>query len=575
MNATAESATTNEYPWLRKYPEAVKWDTKFTPKPLWSILDDAVASFPNSLFIDFLGKRSSYADIGALVDRAARGFQDIGVGKGVKVGLFLPNCPQYVISYFAILKAGGTVVNYSPLYSEPELEHQIEDSHTDMMVTLNLTALYPKMEHLLPRTRLKKLIVGTMPEVLPFPKSFLFPLAKGKEIAKVPDDDRHVWFKDLIDNDGDYAPATVDPAEDIAVLQYTGGTTGVSKGAMLTHANLAANAEQARLMFSTCDEGKETFMGVLPFFHVFAMTSVMNMAIKMGAGIIMHPRFELGAVMKDITKKKPTVMAGVPTMFLAMANHPKIREFDLGSLKGCISGGAPLPLEIKQQFENQSGCVVVEGYGLTESSPVVSCNPMEGENKPGSIGLPAPDTKIVIVDREDPHKILPLGEDGEICVIGPQVMKGYWNRPEATADAIVDGRLRTGDVGHMDEDGYTFIIDRMKDLILAGGYNVYPRVVEEAIYQHPAVEEVTVIGVPDEYRGEAPKAFVKLRPNEDVTEQGLIEFLRDKLGKHELPKAIEFRPELPKTMIGKLSKKELVAEEKARYEASKAGKAAE
>jgi long-chain acyl-CoA synthetase len=258
-----------------------------------------------------------------------------------------------------------------------------------------------------------------------------------------------------------------------------------------------------------------------------------------------------------------------------MANHPKIREFDLSSLKGCISGGAPLPLEVKQQFENQSGCVVVEGYGLTESSPVVTCNPMEGENKPGSIGLPAPDTKIVIVDREDPHKILPLGEDGEICVIGPQVMKGYWNRPEATADAIVDGRLRTGDVGHMDEDGYTFIIDRMKDLILAGGYNVYPRVVEEAIYQHPAVEEVTVIGVPDKYRGEAPKAFVKLRPNEDVTEQGLIEFLRDKLGKHELPRAIEFRPELPKTMIGKLSKKELVAEEKARYEAGKAGKAAE
>jgi long-chain acyl-CoA synthetase len=575
MNATADAATTNEYPWLKKYPEAVKWDTKFEPKPLWRILDDAVATYPNSLFIDFLGKRTTYAEVGAMVDRAAKGFQDIGVGKGVKVGLFLPNCPQYVIAYFGILKAGGTVVNYSPLYSEPELEHQIEDSHTDMMVTLNLKALYPKMEHLLPHTRLKKLIVGTMPEVLPFPKSFLFPLAKGKEIAKVADDDQHVWFKDLLDNDGDYAPATVDPLEDVAVLQYTGGTTGVSKGAMLTHANLAANAEQARLMFSVCDEGAETFMGVLPFFHVFAMTSVMNMAIKMGAGIVMHPRFELGPVMRDITKKKPTVLAGVPTMFLAMANHPKIKEFDLSSLKGCISGGAPLPLEVKQQFENQSGCTVVEGYGLTESSPVVTCNPMEGENKPGSIGLPAPDTKIVIVDREDPHKVLTLGEDGEICVIGPQVMKGYWNRPEATAETIVDGRLRTGDVGHMDEDGYTFIIDRMKDLILAGGYNVYPRVVEEAIYQHPAVEEVTVIGVPDKYRGEAPKAFVKLRPNEDVTEQGLIEFLRDKLGKHELPRAIEFRPELPKTMIGKLSKKELVAEEKARYEAGKAGKAAE
>jgi long-chain acyl-CoA synthetase len=575
MTATADAATTDAHPWLKKYPADVKWDTRFEPKPLWRILDDAVATYPDTMFVDFLGKTFSYAEIGAMVSRAAKGFNAIGVGKGVKVGLFLPNCPQFVIAYYGVLKAGGTVVNYSPLYSEPELEHQIEDSHTDVMVTLNLNALYPKMERLLPRTRLKKLIIGTMPEVLPFLKSLLFPLAKRKDVARVPDDERHIWFKDLLDNDGAYTPVAVDPLEDIAVLQYTGGTTGVSKGAMLTHANLAANAEQSRLMFSTCDEGKETFLGVLPLFHVFAMTSVMNMAIKMGAGIIMHPRFELGAVMKDITKKKPTVMQGVPTMFLAMANHPKIQDYDLSSLKGCISGGAPLPVEVKQKFETLSGCTVVEGYGLTESSPVVSCNPMEGENKPGSIGLPAPATEIVVVDREDPHKVLPLGEDGEICVIGPQVMKGYWNRPEATADTIVDGRLRTGDVGYMDRDGYTFIIDRMKDLILAGGFNVYPRTVEEAIYQHPAVEEVTVIGVPDAYRGEAPKAFVKLRPNEDLTEQGLIEFLRDRLGKHELPRQVEFRAELPKTMIGKLSKKELVAEETAKHAARHEGKGAE
>ncbi len=575
MTATAQAATTTDFPWLKKYPAAVKWDTKFEPKPLWRILDDAVSAFPEIMLVDFLGKTYTYAEIGELVNKAAKGFQSIGVGKGVKVGLFLPNCPQFLISYFGILKAGGTVVNYSPLYSESELEHQIEDSHTDIMVTLNLKALYPKMGHLLPRTRLKKLVIGTMQEVLPFPKSLLFPLFKGKDIAKVPDNDEHVAFADLLKQGSDYAPAEIDPSEDIAVLQYTGGTTGVSKGAMLTHANLSANAEQARMMFSNCEEGKETFMGVLPFFHVFAMTAVMNMAIKMGAGIIMHPRFELEPVMKDITKKKPTVMAGVPTMFLAMANSPKIQEFDLSSLKGCISGGAPLPMEVKQKFETVSGCTVVEGYGLTETSPVATCNPMEGENKAGSIGLPAPDTHIVIVDREDPHKILPLGEDGEICITGPQVMTGYWNRPEATADTIVDGRLRTGDVGHMDEDGYTFIIDRMKDLILAGGFNVYPRVVEEAIYEHPAVEEVTVIGVPDEYRGEAPKAFVKLRANEDVTEQGLIDFLREKLGKHELPREIEFRPELPKTMIGKLSKKELVAEEKAKYAAAKGSKAAD
>jgi len=569
--ATAAGTKRAEMPWLSMYPKGVDWDAQITDGPLWDNLDSAIVRYPNQNLIDFLDRKYTFAQIGELVNKAAKGFQDLGVGKGIKVGLFLPNCPQFVICYYGVLKAGGTVVNYSPLYSEPELEHQIEDSHTDIMVTLNVEALYPKMRNLLPKTRLKKLVVGTIAEVLPFPKSLLYPLVKRKEISKIPSNDQHVWFKNLTANSGDYAPVEVDPQEDVAVLQYTGGTTGVSKGAMLTHANLLANVQQAYLWNTDLDEGNERMMAVLPFFHVFAMTSVMNLSIRAGAEMIVHPRFELEDVMRDIDKKKPTGFQGVPTMYNAMSNHPKIAEFDLSSIKACISGGAPLPVEVKAQFEGLAGCTVMEGYGLTESSPSATCNPLEGLNKAGSIGLPLPGTEIIIVDREDPHKILGIGEDGEICIRGPQVMKGYWNRPEATADTIVEDRLRTGDVGYMDEDGYTFIIDRMKDLILAGGFNVYPRVVEEACYEHPSVEEVTVIGVPDDYRGESPKAFIKLKEGtQPLDEAGLLEFLKERLGKHEIPREIEFRAELPKTLIGKLSKKELVEEERAKYEAKKA-----
>jgi len=323
------------------------------------------------------------------------------------------------------------------------------------------------------------------------------------------------------------------------------------------------------MWFTNCEEGRERMLGVLPFFHVFAMTSVMNFSIRIGAEIVMMPRFELEGALELIDKRKPTLMPGVPTMYTAMMNHPDIGKYDLSSIKGCISGGAPLPIEVKQGFEKLSGCRLVEGYGLTETSPVVACNPLEGESKEGSIGMPVPGTRIVILDPEDPSREMPLGEPGEICVAGPQVMKGYWNRPEATEKTIINGFLHTGDIAYMDEDGYSFIIDRMKDLILCGGFNVYPRVVEEAIYQHPAVEEVTVIGIPDDYRGEAPKAFIKLREGMTATEEEIIAFCRERLGKHEIPQEVEFRDELPKTMIGKLSKKELVAEERARREEAK------
>ena len=460
------------------------------------------------------------------------------------------------------------MVNYSPLYSEPELLRQIEDSQTDIMVTLNLKVLYPKMRAMLEQSRVTKLVVGTLPEVVPFLKSLLYPLAKSKDVAKVPDDQSNISFRELLNNDGRFTPVSIDPVEDIAVLQYTGGTTGVSKGAMLTHANLHINTQQAVRCFTSLEPGQERMMGVLPFFHVFAMTVVMNQSLYVGAEIIMHPRFELVPVLKDIMAKKPTMFPGVPTMYSAIINYPELSKYDLTSIKACLSGGAPLPLDVKQRFEELTGCKLVEGYGLTETSPVATCNPLEGVSKENSVGIPLPGTTIEITDREDPHKLLPQGENGEICVIGPQVMKGYWGREDATAEAIVDGRLHTGDVGYMDEDGYTFIIDRMKDLVLVSGFNVYPRNVEEGIYQHPAVEEVTVIGVPDEYSGQAVKAFVKLRDGHKLDSEELTAFLREKIGKHEIPKHVEFRSELPKTMIGKLSKKELVAEEAARFEAA-------
>ena len=493
--------------------------------------------------------------------------------KGTKVGLFLPNTPHFVICYYAVMKAGATVVNYSPLYSEPELRHQIEDSDTDIMVTLGLQVLYPKMKAMLGTSRLKKIVVGGIQDSLPFPKNLLYPIVKKKDQAQIVWDERHVRFKDLLKNDGAFAPVAIDPKEDIAVLQYTGGTTGSPKGAMLTHYNLWANTEQARAWFPTAKEGHERMMGVLPFFHVFAMTSVMNCAIRIGAEIIMLPRFELEAVMQLIPKKKPTIFHGVPTMYVAISGHKAAGETDMTSIQGCISGGAPLPVEVKQKFEKKTGGTLVEGYGLTESSPIACCNPVEGLNKAGSIGLPVPGTKIVITDREDPHKILPFGERGELCIEGPQVMKGYWKNPEASAKTLMGGRLHTGDVAMIDTDGYVFIVDRMKDMIAVGGFKVFPRNVEERIYEHKSVEECTVIGVPDDYQGESVKAFVKLRAGMSATQQEILDSIKGSLGKHELPREIEFREQLPKTMIGKLSKKELVEEEKKKYAEKKKAKA--
>ena len=560
-------------PWLVHYPPHIDWFAPIAEKPLFELLDHAVATYPNNICIDFLGKTYSYREIGELVKRVAKGLQGIGVTRGTKVGLFLPNSPYSVIFFFAILKAGGVVVNYNPLYAERELVHQIQDSDTDIFITLDLKALYEKVPPLLRQTRLAKVVICRLQDALPFPKNRLYPLVKRKDIATFPLDDQHVRFVDLIANDGRFALHPVDPRSDPAVLQYTGGTTGVPKGAMLSHANLYANAMQCEKWFPEGEPGGERVVGVLPLFHVFAMTVVMTYGIYGGAKLILLPRFEIVRLLETITKKKPTMMPGVPTLFTAINNYKDLQKYDLSSLKYCISGGAALPLEVKHNFEKLSGCTLVEGYGLSETSPVATSNPFRGVNKAGSIGLPLPGTTIEIASIEHPTRLLPVGERGEVCISGPQVMIGYWKRPDATAQAIIDGRLHTGDIGYMDEDGYTFIVDRLKEMIIAGGYNIYPRNVEEAIYLHPAVTECAVVGIPDPYRGQTVKAYVRLTEGASLDAEGLHEFLKDKLSPIEMPKLVEFRAELPKSAIGKIMKKELLAEEARRAEAGKASKA--
>ncbi len=549
------------YPWEASYPDGVGWEIEIERRSLCAAVDDAVDTFASKPCLDFFGKKYSYREFGDLVARAAKGFQHMGVTKGVRVGLFLPNSPYYVICYHAILKAGGTVVNFNPLYAEREIMRQIDDSEARILVTMNLKSLYRKVEGRLGDSCLEQIVVCRMSAALPFPENALFALMKRGEVSQVPNDGRHVRFDKLVANDGALEPVTIDPEQDVAVLQYTGGTTGEPMGAMLTHANLQANMIQTRLWATGAKPGAEKVMAVLPLFHVFGMTGVMNVSLMIGAELQLLPRFKVTEVLKAIDKQRPTIFMGVPTMYSAINGQKDLDKYDLSSLTYCLSGGAALPLSIKTTFETLTGCVLVEGYGLTEAGPVCTINPFAGLNKPDSIGLPIPGTTVRIAALKDPDRVLAIGEHGEICVSGPQVMAGYWNRPEATQDALRGGFLHTGDVGYIDADGYVFLIDRIKDLIITGGFNVYPRMVEEAIYLHPGVEEVVVCGVPDQHRGEIVKAYVKLRDGVEMTAAELRGFLHDKLATFELPRRVEFRAELPRTLIGKPSRRELIEEE--------------
>ncbi len=556
-------APIGERPWLSSYPEDVDWHASFSARPFQTLLDEAAVNYADNVCVDFLDRQMTYREIDQLAAKAARGLQDLGVRKGTKVGLFLPNCPYSIVFFFAILRAGGTVVNYNPLYVTREIDQQVRDSGTEIMVTLDLEALLPKLEPLVGTGPLKAIIVAKLADCLPFPKNLLYPFVKRGDIASVPKDPAYILLSEVVANDGRYDNIPIEPEQDIALIQYTGGTTGVPKGAAHSHASLVINAEQLVAWATDYEPGKERILGVIPLFHVLAISTVLTYGIRIGAALILLPRFDLKQTLKTIHKCRPTYIPGVPTMYNAISSHPGIDQFDLTSIKFCISGGAPLPLEVRQTFERRAGCTLVEGYGLTEA-PVTHCNPFNGVRKVGSFGVPMPGTTIEILSIEDGETVLPAGERGEICVSGPQVMQGYWQRQEATDAVIKNGRLHTGDIGYLDEDGYGFIVDRLKELIICSGFNVYPRVVEEALYEHADVVEAAVCGVPDDYRGETVKAYVVRKDGADLNEGQLIGFLKERISPIEMPKIIEFRDELPKSAVGKILKKELMREERER-----------
>lgn len=510
----------------------------------------------------------TFRELSAQVDRFAAGLQQLGVKKGDRVALYLPNCPQFIIGYYGTLKAGGIVVPCNPLYVAREIEHQLNDSGSTVIVALS--KLYPTFKAVRANTPVKHAIVTNIKEFFPPVLRLLFTLLKEKKEGHAVDisaDPDTQWFADFMAQaPGKPAPVAIS-LQDSACLLYTGGTTGAPKGAELSHRNLVANALQCAVWCSG-KRGQERVLAALPLFHSYGMTTCMNVGIHLASPVILLPQFKLKDVLGAIHKHKPTIFPGVPTMYVAINNSPDVKKYDLSSIRACISGAAGLPVEVQQKFQEITGGRLVEGYGLSEASPVTHGNPVFGDCRIGTIGTPFPDTDAKIVDLETGATEVPPGEIGELAVKGPQVMKGYWNRPDETSLVLKGGWLYTGDIARMDQDGYFQIVDRKKDMIIAGGFNIYPRDVEEVLYQHPKVKEAVVAGVPDEYLGEIVKAYIVLREGETATEEEIIEFCRKNMAKYKVPRAVEFRSQLPKTMVGKILRRLLVEEERKKRQAA-------
>lgn len=553
--------------WRTRYAHPCVWDQDFAPLSMTDLFAQAVAARGQAPLVDFYGRLFPYGAMMAEARAFAAGLQAMGVAKGDRVGLYLPNVPVYIPAYFGAMLAGATVVNFSPLYTARELEAQVEDSGTRIMVTLNVPALQPTAIEVLGSSSLERLIVARLEHMLPFIQGIGIRLFRRSEILAVPRRGDVVAWREALSST-EPSPVTIDPLTDLALLQYTGGTTGTPKGAMLTHQNLSANARQLVVVDPHRAE-RDVILGVLPFFHVFANACVLNRTVWDGGCIAMLPRFQAGAALKTLERVRATAMPGVPTMYQALLDHPDIGKTDFSSLRACVSGGAPLPAPLKRQFEEATGAQLREGYGLTETAGVVSTNPFEGAERPGTIGQPLPATRLRLLDKEDPTLDAPPGEPGELAVRGPQVMLGYWNRPEAATAAFaeIDGErwLRTGDIATIDADGFVRIVDRSKDMIAVGGFKVFPSQVEAVLLQHPAVKEALVIGVADPYHGEMPRAFVTLQdgasgdgPESDLVDgPALKDWLNARLGKHERVDDVVVRASLPKTMIGKLDRKAL------------------
>ncbi|MCW3477219.1 AMP-binding protein [Limobrevibacterium gyesilva] len=545
-------------PWLSLYPPGMPRALPAPQRSLDALFTDAAARYRDRPFLTFLRRRTSYGEAAALIGRAAAGFRRLGVGHDTRVALCLPNSPGAVLCYFAVLRAGGTVVNLNPLAAEQQIIGQIGDSGAEVAVTVDLQPMFGRIFGALRRTRLRHVVVCRMAQMLPFPQSLAFRIRERARLAALPDDERVCAFATLgADADaGDVAPAP--HPSGVAVIQYTGGTTADPKGVLLSHANLCANVAQLRAWFTRAEPGAERFLAVLPFFHCFGMTAVMNLAVALGGELVILPRFRPVETLRTIERRRVTILVGVPALFHALTECPACTAAALASLKVCVSGGDSLPEALARRFVALTGVPLAEGYGLTECGPVVTCsNPLEGIERPGSCGVPLPGTDVAIMAAEAPHGVLPPGEIGEICVRGPQVMLGYWQRPEATREAFRDGWLHTGDLGRLDRDGFLYFVNRQPEVIAVRGYKVYARAVEEAIRQHPAVAEVAVVGVPDPARGEVPKACIVLRAGTTLAAEGLRVFLADKVSPIEMPRIVEFRASLPKSAFGKVLKHEL------------------
>lgn len=551
-------------PWLKLYPNEIPATLTYEETTIHSYLTKVSRNYPRKNAIHFMGKNITYKELYDYVQRVAKYMYDLGIKKGDRVAIMLPNCPQSVICFYAVLQIGAVVVQTNPLYTERELEYQLKDSGAKAIISLDI--LYPRISKVYKRTSLKHVIVTAIKDFLPFPINLIYPYIQKKQtgikIQLKEDDYLHLLSNILAHTEPSFnEEVEIDLDNDLALLQYTGGTTGQPKGVMLTHKNLIANSTACAAWLFKAIPGEERVLGILPLFHVYGLTTVLILSIMQGNEMILIPRLDVKMLLKTIHKKKPTLFPGAPTIYIALLNHPDLKKYNLSSIKACISGAAPLPVEVQEKFEEVTGGKLVEGYGLTESSPVTHANFIWGQKRvKGSIGVPWPDTDAKIVDPETGED-LPPGEIGEIVVKGPQVMKGYWNREEETAETLKDGWLYTGDLGYMDEEGFFYVVDRKKDVIIAGGYNIYPREIEEIFYEHPAIQELTVVGVPDPYRGETVKAYIVLKPGANVTEEELDEYARKHLAAYKVPRIYEFRKELPKSTIGKVLRRTLLEEE--------------
>jgi long-chain acyl-CoA synthetase len=555
----------NERPWLNRYDEGVPQHIDYPEIPIHQFLIEAAKKYPDSPCTIFKGAKITYPEMDEITNCLGAGLASIGISKGDRVGIYMPNTPQFVMAYFALLKLGAIVVAINPLYSPREIEHQVNDAGIEVMVVMS--NYYNLIKEVQPKTKIRTVVVTNIKETLSPILAFLFTLTKEKKGGfRIELAEGDHWMQDLINqHEADDLPEVVVSPDDNALFQYSGGTTGVSKAAIAMHRNLVANALQVRLWMVGAEDGKETVLMAIPLFHVYGMVAGMLFAICTGAGMVMVPNpRDLKDLLSNAQKYKTTIFPGVPTLYNAINNHPDViaGKYDLSSIKACISGSAPLMRDTKEDFEALTGGKVFEGYGLSEAPTASHCNPLIGENRTGSIGLPLPDVDCRIVSLDDETTDLQSGEIGELVLKGPMVMKGYHNMPTETANALRDGWLFTGDIARMDEDGYFYIVDRKKELIKPSGYQVWPREVEEVLAENPKVLEAGVAGVPDPYRGETVKAWIVLKPGESLTEEEVKSWSADRLAKYKIPTQIEFREELPKTTVGKVLRRELVREHK-------------